>query len=152
MTIEYDVLGDGEIDIVLYEKYPGDTTKGFVPAYKFNIVLHKTGEKIGHINLRLGDTEKVVNYIGHIGYGVEEPHRGRRIASRACSLIKKVAEDLGMKRLIITCNPDNYASKRTCEIIGAKLIEIIDIPETSDAYGIGETQKCRYEWIIKSSF
>lgn len=148
MNIEYDVLGDGEIDIVLYEKYPGDSEKGFVPAYKFNIVLHKTGEKIGHINLRLGDTEKVANYIGHIGYGVEELYRGRRIASRACNLIKKVADDLGMKRLIITCNPDNYASRRTCEIIGAKLIDIIDIPETSDAHGIGESQKCRYEWII----
>lgn len=148
MSIDYDVLGDGEIDIVLYEKYSGDSAKGFVPAYKFNIVLHKTGEKIGHINLRLRDTEKVINYIGHIGYGVEELYRGRRIASRACNLIKKVANDLGMKRLIITCNPDNYASRRTCEIIGAKLIEIVDIPETSDAFAPDEQKKCRYEWII----
>lgn len=148
MNIEHDVLGDGEIDIVLNEKYPGDSAKGFVPSYKFNILLHRTGEKIGHINLRLGDTEKVVKYIGHIGYGIEEPFRGKRIASKACNLIKKVAEELGMERLIITCNPDNYASRRTCEIIGAKLIEIVDIPETSDAFASDEQRKCRYEWII----
>jgi tagatose 1,6-diphosphate aldolase len=148
MDIEYDILSDGEIDIVLYEKDPGDFTKGFVPAYKFNILLHKTGEKIGHINLRLKDTEKVVKYIGHIGYGIEESFRGKRTASKACNLIKKVAKDFGMERLVITCNPDNYASRRTCEIIGAKLIEIVDIPETSDAFSPDEQKKCRYEWVI----
>ena len=48
--------------------------------------------------------------------------------------------------MIITCNPDNYASRRICENIGARLIE--DIPETSDAYTLNETQKCRYEWTL----
>ncbi|HYF81865.1 MAG TPA: GNAT family N-acetyltransferase [Clostridia bacterium] len=152
MNVEYDDLSDGEIDIVLYEKYPGDSTKGFVPVFKFSILLNKTGEKIGYINLRLKDTEKIVRYIGHIGYGINEAFRGNKFASKACNLVKKVANDLGMEKLVITCNPDNYASKRTCEIIGAKLIEIVDIPETSDAFSVDEQKKCRYEWVIRNTY
>ena len=53
-----------------------------------------------------------------------------------------------MESLIITCNPENYASRKTCETIGARFIEVIDIPETSDAFSLNETQKCRHEWEL----
>jgi predicted acetyltransferase len=53
-------------------------------------------------------------------------------------IIKKVFEDYSINRMIITRNPNNYASRRTCEMIGEQLIETIDIPETSDAYSINE--------------
>ncbi len=59
-----------------------------------------------------------------------------------------VIKDNLLNKVIITCNPDNFASRSICESIGAKLIEIIDIPTSSDAYSKIEPQKCRYEWII----
>lgn len=145
---EYKVMSDGIIDVVLYKKNAGDPLKGFSPEYKFDILLHPTRVKIGHINLRIGNTEKIMKYIGHIGYGIDEKYRGNKFAAKACILIKKVIKDHYMDTVIITCNPENYASRKTCEIIGAKLIEIIDIPETSDAYSPNETQKCRYEWRV----
>ncbi|GAA0180951.1 hypothetical protein SH2C18_35570 [Clostridium sediminicola] len=143
---DYEVLSDGEIDIIIFKKSKGDALKGRSPEYKFQILLHDTNTLIGHINLRLGNSEKVINYIGHIGYGIEKQYRGNKFAAKACRIIKEVIKDHSMNKVIITCNPDNYASRKICETIGAKLIEIVDIPKTSDAYSVNETQKCRYEW------
>lgn len=145
---EYNVLSDGEIDVVLHKKSNGDILKGFSPDYKFHILLHRSDIVIGHINFRLGNTEKILKYIGHIGYCIDEQYRGNKYAAKACRIIRNIAKEYEMEKLIITCNPDNYASRKICETIGAKLIEIIDIPETSDAYSLNETQKCRYEWVL----
>jgi tagatose 1,6-diphosphate aldolase len=49
-----------------------------------------------------------------------------------------------MKALWITCNPDNHASRRTCERLGARLVEIVPVPKTDPLYARGETEKCRY--------
>jgi len=43
-----------------------------------------------------------------------------------------------MGYLYITCNPDNFASKRTCEFAGATLEKIIDLPNDNDMYMDGE--------------
>ncbi|KAB3534112.1 GNAT family N-acetyltransferase [Alkaliphilus pronyensis] len=145
----YEVLSGEEIDIVLHKKSSGDILKGWSPEYKFQILLQGTDTVIGYINLRLGDSEKVINYIGHIGYGIDEQYRGSKFAAKACNIIREIIKDHSMKKVIITCNPDNYASRKICETIGATFIEIVDIPETSDAYSTNETQKCRYEWIIQ---
>lgn len=89
-----------------------------------------------------------MKYIGHIGYRIEEPYRGNKYSAKACLLIKNVAIEHGMKKLIITCNPDNYASRKICEIIGTRLVEIVDIPETSEVCSAEDTKKCRYEWVL----
>jgi tagatose 1,6-diphosphate aldolase len=50
----------------------------------------------------------------------------------------------GFKTIYITCNPDNRASRRTCERLGATLVEIIKLPPDNDMYQDGEREKCRY--------
>ena len=145
VLIDYDIISDGEIDLKLNEKYEGDKEKGFVPEYKFLILLHKNKEIIGHINFRIGNTEKIIKYIGHIGYGINEEFRGKKYSAKACNLIKGIAVENNLNTLIITCNPNNYSSRRICEYIGAELIETINVPEE---IGDKDKQKCRYEWKI----
>jgi len=41
-------------------------------------------------------------------------------------------------------SPDNIASTRTCELVGAKFVEIVNQPADTDMYQQGERQKCRY--------
>jgi tagatose 1,6-diphosphate aldolase len=82
-------------------------------------------------------------YGGNIGYGLEPAWRGRHYAGKACKLLKQVALDQGMGVLWITCNPDNWPSRRTCEWIGATLVEIVDLPPDNDQYLDRETRKCR---------
>jgi tagatose 1,6-diphosphate aldolase len=85
-------------------------------------------------------------YAGNIGYGVYPPARGHHYAERACRLLLRLARAHGMKRLWITCNPDNIASKRTCERLGCTLGGIVTVPTGHPLYLRGDREKCRY-WL-----
>jgi predicted acetyltransferase len=135
---------DGELELVLTERSPGDPAKGLAPAYQFKMVLAGRDEEIGSIRLRVGNSEELVLYAGHIGYGVRPEYRGHRYAARACRLLLPLARDHGLNPVWITCNPDNLASRRTCELAGATLVDVVDLPEDSDMYQRGERQKRRY--------
>jgi tagatose 1,6-diphosphate aldolase len=102
----------------------------------------------GRIDLRVGDTEHLRYYAGQIGYGVEPLHRGHPYAARAVRLLMPLARRHGLAELWITCNPDNIASRRTCELAGAEFVEIVDLPPDNDMYRRGERQKCRYRLAL----
>jgi predicted acetyltransferase len=140
--LDVPLLVDGELELHLIERTLADHARNRVPAYRFE--LRVGGEKVGSASLRVGATEYLERYAGHIGYGVEYPFRGRRYAARACMLLFDVARQHGMTTLWITCNPENVASRRTCERIGGELVDIVDLPEETDMYKEGERQKCRY--------
>lgn len=141
-------LVDQDLQLVLLEKYPGDPAKEWVPAYRFTMTLAGRDEEIGRIELRVGDTDHIVRYGGHFGYHVEPKHRGHRYAARACRLLLPLARRHGLRTLWITCNPDNVASRRTCELAGAEFVEIVDLPEDTDMYQRGERHKCRYRFDL----
>jgi tagatose 1,6-diphosphate aldolase len=152
---DFNVLTDGEIDLVTEARVPipetpvsGNWEAQRVPAYEFGIFLHGKQTRLGGISLRAGDTPLVVLYAGHIGYGIDVEHRGHHYAAKACRIVKQVALDHGFKELWITTNPDNWPSRRTCEILGCEMVEIVDLPEDTDMYREGERQKCRYRWDL----
>ena len=138
------LLVDGDLELILYERDPGDEARGWVPAYKFAMTHSVTGAKLGGIHLRVGNVPDILLYAGHIGYGVEPEHRGHHYAARSCRLLLPLAARHGLNPLWITCNPDNYASRRTCELAGATFVEIVDLPPDNEMYREGERQKCRY--------
>jgi predicted acetyltransferase len=137
-------LIDGDLQLVLTHQFQGDPVRDRVPYYRFKMTHVGRDEPIGRIELRIGNTERILMYLGHIGYGVSEPYRGHRYAARGSRLLLPLARSHGFKELWITCNPDNTASRRTCEILGATLVEIVDIPRDSSIYAGFERQKCRY--------
>ena len=96
------------------------------------------------LSLRLGRSEWIERYAGPVGFAVAEPHRGHRYAARALQLVAPLAWRSGISPLWITCNPDNLASRRTCEIAGAERIEIVALPAGNDMFARGERSKCRY--------
>ena len=98
----------------------------------------------GSISLRLGHNQNLDYYLGHIGYHVLPPARGRHFAQRACQLLLPLARLHGHKHLWITCNPDNLASRRTCEHLGAVFFETVNVPREKALYSQGDRQKCRY--------
>lgn len=144
---EFNILSDGEIRLVIEELMPENKIKGYVPAYKFSIVEEKSDLKVGFIDIRIGHNRGLY-YGGNIGYTVNEKHRGNNYALKACKLIKNVAIKHDMEYLYVTCNPDNVASRRTCEKLGLPLLEIVELPEDNDMYKEGERQKYIYYWDL----
>lgn len=138
------VLRDRELELIMVEQYPGNPKQGFAPAYRFKMVNAHDGRELGRIDLRLGNSHDLRMYSGHIGYRVHAAHRGHHYAARAVRLLFPLARHHGIDPLWITCNPDNYASRRSCELAGAELIEVVDLPPDNDMYKQGERQKCRY--------
>jgi len=131
-----------------------DSEKGLVAQYHFWMRLRATGgyespvPMGGGLSLRISDSHNTRMYYGHVGYNVFPPARGRHFAERACRLVLPLARAHGMRELWITCNPENAASRRTCERLGATLIEVVDLPEGFPLYQRGERQKCRYRLDI----
>lgn len=136
------MLLDRELELHLIERSAADPLRNWVPAYRFE--LRVDGVRVGTASLRLGNSEYIHRYAGHIGYGVDPAHRGHHYAARACRLLFSLAREHGMTTLWITCNPENVASRRTCELVGGELVDIVDLPIDSDMYREGERQKCRY--------
>jgi tagatose 1,6-diphosphate aldolase len=140
--LDVPLLVDGELELHLVDRTIGERERNIVPAYRFE--LRVAGRKAGSASLRVGYNDYLELYAGHIGYGVEYPFRGHRYAARACMLLFDLARRHGMRTLWITCNPENVASRRTCELVGGELVDIVDLPVETDMYKEGERQKCRY--------
>ncbi len=144
----YDVIYGEEIDIRIQSNEGVDLSDRWHHEYRFDILLHNTDTVIGYVNARIGDVEPLNMYHGHIGYGIDSEYRGHKYAAKACELVKRVFLDHHVRSVIITCNPENSASKAICASLGAQYINTIDIPFDSEAYSDNETQKCRYEWTL----
>lgn len=141
-------LIDGDLELVLDSVDQANSALGLVPQYRFKMRRVGTGENLGGINLRVSNEPVIVLYAGHIGYGVAAEHRGHHYAARSCRLLMPLAKLHQLNPLWITCNPDNFASRRTCELAGGRMIEIVDVPEDNDMYLAGERQKCRYRFDL----
>jgi predicted acetyltransferase len=141
-------LVDHDLELVLIARIPADPVRGWVPCYHLEMRRTGTSIHLGDIHLRVGHTEQLDLYGGQIGYGVDVEHRGHHYAARSCRLLFPLAKAHGLSPLWITCNPENWASRRTCELAGGVLVEIVDTAPDSDAYRQGEYRKCRYRFDL----
>jgi predicted acetyltransferase len=146
--LEVGALEDGELRLELEKFAPHVRHK--VPAYHFRMLHAQSGEELGAINLRLGWDDNLLLYAGHIGYGVHAHHRGHGYAGRSVRLLVPLARRQGFEELWITCNPENTASRKSCERAGARLVEIVDVPRDIELYRQGIRQKCRYRLPVFS--
>ncbi|MFQ3230642.1 GNAT family N-acetyltransferase [Reinekea sp.] len=138
------IVGD-EVALVLNRVLNSREGLDGVPALLYDIVLHD-GSRIGQIDFRLKTTPSLIKYGGQIGYGINKPYRGRGFAAQACELIKVVAKEKGFDALWITCNPDNIASIKTLDKIGAQFVEQVLVPKDTELWHRGDREKLRYLW------
>jgi tagatose 1,6-diphosphate aldolase len=143
-------LHDDTLRLVLKKELIGRAAIDRVPAYLFEIRLMETHDVVGEIDIRLGDTDYLQMYAGQLGYHINPPFRGQRFAARACLLVREVALQYGMTDVWITCNPENLASRRTCELIGAQFVEEVRVPWATELFWRGDRCKCRYHWNLNS--
>ncbi len=138
------LLCDDELQVVLIATRDANGADVEAPTYCFSMRRADAAQPVGHLNLRLGHSPNLELYQGHIGYGVLARWRGNHYAERATRLIMPLAKVHEFDPLWITADPDNWPSRRTCERLGAVLIEILDVPKEALAYRHGARRKCRY--------
>lgn len=100
-----------------------DLLEGRVPASTFWLVLD--GVVIGTCHLRHTLNDFLENYGGHIGYSVRPSHRNKGYGTHMLGLALEKAKDLGIRRVLVTCDDDNPASARVIEKNGGKLADVV---------------------------
>ena len=139
-------LKDNEIVLKLTKTTEAQPEKKWVPAYFFDICL-LDGTKIGSCDIRIGHNEKT--YIGgNVGYNIDEPFRGHRYAAKTLKILFELAKKHDMKYLIVTCDPTNYASSKTCQIAGGVLLETAKVPEDNEMYKDGLREVLVYKFEL----
>lgn len=146
MFLNTDFLRNDEIVLKLERTAEENPEKGWVPAYHFAI-CNLAGEKMGVCDLRIGHND-MLYYGGNIGYSMDKPYRGHHYAAKACILLFELARKHDLGYVIITCNPDNIASKKTCEYAGGILLETAELPADNDMREKGETHKCIFRFAL----
>ena len=139
---------DGEIDLFPIRLAPCDRELGFGREKNWRITEHGKKQEIGQICYRPGESEAIY-YYGHIGYHIDAPWRGRHFAAKACRLIRGEILRSGKSSVIITCDPDNLASRKTCEALKCLWESEVDVdPELRRRYEIS-ARKERYIWLLE---
>jgi predicted acetyltransferase len=103
---------------VLAAKVAADPETGRVASTYFWITAGDGGpddEVIGFLNLRHDLNDWLLEEGGHIGYSVRPERRRQGHATRALALGVRRAGELGIDRVLVTCDTDNAASARTIE-------------------------------------
>ena len=87
--------------------------EGIVPSNYYWIT--EDGEFIGYLALRHSLTQWLLDEGGHIGFSVRPSRRRQGHARRALALALTEAKELGLERVLLTCDEDNDGSRLTIE-------------------------------------
>jgi predicted acetyltransferase len=94
--------------------------EGYVPESSYWLVSDE-GEMLGQVNIRHRLTPALEDFGGHVGYHVRPSQRGKGYGAKMLALALDQARRLGLRRVLITCDPENMASVRVIEKNGGVL-------------------------------
>jgi predicted acetyltransferase len=94
--------------------------EGWIPSTTFWLV-RDNDVILGTSRLRHKLTEHLRNIGGHIGYNIRPSQRRKGYGTLILELTLQKARELGLKRVLITCDDDNIASIKIIERNGGVL-------------------------------
>jgi predicted acetyltransferase len=83
-----------------------------VPAHTYFLILENK-RILGAVNIRHYLNEYLLNYGGHIGYGIRPSERRKGHAGIMLSMALPIAKELGIEKALITCDKNNIGSAKT---------------------------------------
>lgn len=96
-------------------------------------------EYVGRLSLRHALNEALLVWGGHTGYQIRPSKRRRGYGKEILRLGLIKAKELGLNRVLVTCDEDNTGSRKIIEYNGGKLENIIEVKDSP-------VRKMRY-WI-----
>jgi predicted acetyltransferase len=106
-----------------------DLPPGWVPS---TFLVAEVGcELVGRTSIRHELNDYLADLGGHIGYAVRPAHRGRGHAREILRQSLVIARAEGVERILVTCDDDNIASRRTIERLGGVLEDVRSGPVPS---------------------
>jgi predicted acetyltransferase len=78
-------------------------------------------EFIGRVALRHELHERLRLFGGHIGYEIRPSRQRQRFGTLILKLALEKARDIGLERVLLTCDVENLGSRRVIEANGGKL-------------------------------
>ena len=97
---------------------------GYVPQ-QYWWVKNEQNAVIGLAKLRYILTPAMLRRGGHIGYGLAEAYRGQGYGTAALALLLGECRKHGLHDVLLTADPDNFASRRVIEKNGGQLWDIV---------------------------
>lgn len=97
-----------------------EAPSGFVTAHTW-FLAEEDGTLLGAVNLRHSLNEYLASRGGHIGYGVRPTRRRQGLATKMLAATLPLAKQLGLERVLVTCDRDNPASAKTILACGGVL-------------------------------
>ncbi len=79
---------------------------------------------LGRARLNFRLTEELTAFGGHIGYDIRPTARGRGHATALLRAVLGAARGAGIERALLTCAPDNHASRRVIERNGGVCTDV----------------------------
>ncbi len=90
------------------------------------LVAEVDGQIVGRVSIRHQLNEFLETRGGHIGYGVRPAFRTRGHATEILDRALKIARELGVNRVLVTCDDANVASSKVIEKAGGVLENIFE--------------------------
>ena len=114
------------LKIVEQQEDAANLLAGWVPAIQF-LSFDETGLPLGFLALRLSLNDKLFVEGGHIGYSIRPSQRRKGLAKMQLELgLAEARKQQGLERVLITCDEDNEASRRTILSAGGVYENTID--------------------------
>ena len=99
--------------------------EGFVPYIQL-VAFTADGQAVGFLNLRLLLNDHLLQEGGHIGYSIRPSARGKGLAKEQLRQGLQVAKSKNIKRVLVTCDCDNAASRAVILANGGALEDVRD--------------------------
>jgi len=121
-----------------WEEYESERMyeKGLVPSSMY-FLIDNHNKIYGAIDIRHELNDYLLQYGGHIGYGIRPSQRRKGYASQMLTLALPIAKELGINKSLITCDKSNVGSAKTIMNNGGILEnEVINGDEITQRYWI----------------
>ena len=94
------------------------------------LVIRKSDMKmVGCMQVHNVLTERMKNYTGHVGYSVRPSERKKGYAKRMLAKAVDFLSSFGFEEIVVSCLPENEASKKTILSNGGEYIETVFLDE-----------------------